>query len=79
MINPCTDRPTFQSAAGCHRLAMTEPDPRSARLVELRQQLETMARQVLTSPIDSLERDALSKQFRVLMDQVLDLRRELEG
>ena len=58
---------------------MTEPDPRSARLVELRQQLETLARQVLTSPVDSLERDALWKRFRVLMDQVLDLRRELEG
>ena len=58
---------------------MTEPDPRSARLVELRQQLETLARQVLTSPVDSLERDALWVRFRVLMDQVLDLRRELEG
>jgi hypothetical protein len=58
---------------------MTEPGPRSARLVELRQQLETLARQVLTSPVDSLERGALHEQFRVLMDQVLDLRRELEG
>jgi hypothetical protein len=58
---------------------MPEPDPRSVRLEELRHELETLARQVLTSPVDSLERGALNDQFRVLMDQVLVLRKELEA
>ncbi|MCP9930593.1 hypothetical protein KBY82_07345 [Cyanobium sp. AMD-g] len=58
---------------------MPEPDPRRIRLEELRHQLETLARQVLTSPVDSLERGTLSEQFRELMDHVLVLRRELEA
>jgi hypothetical protein len=58
---------------------MPEPDPRRVRLVELRRQLETLARQVLATAGDSPEWDALDKQFRERMEQVLVLRGEVEG
>ena len=58
---------------------MPEPDPRRVRLVELRQQLETLAQQLLATPLDSPERDVLDELIRERLEQVLALRLELEG
>jgi hypothetical protein len=57
---------------------MPEPDPRRVRLVELRRQLEDLARQVVATPIDSRERAALDDLIMERLKQVLDLRLELE-
>lgn len=58
---------------------MPEPDPRRVRLVELRQQLETLAGQLLATPLDSPERNALDEEFDERLEQVLALRGDLEG
>jgi len=58
---------------------MPEPDPRRVRLVELRRQLKALARQVLVTPLDSPERNALDERFHERLEQVMALRGELEG
>ncbi len=58
---------------------MPEPDPRRVRLLELRCQLEALAQEVLATSAGSLDRAALDEQFRKQLEEVLDLRAELEG
>jgi hypothetical protein len=58
---------------------MPEPDPRHARLAELRQQLEALGLQVSAAPVGSLERDRLAVQFGDVLAGVLALAEELEG
>jgi hypothetical protein len=42
---------------------MPEPDPRHARLSELRQRLDALGLKVNTAPVGSPERDRLAEQF----------------
>jgi|APFre7841882724_1041349.scaffolds.fasta_scaffold611676_1 hypothetical protein len=58
---------------------MPEPDPRRARLAELRQRLEELGRMVSAAPVGSPDRDALSEQFGQVLAGVLALAEELEG
>lgn len=58
-------------------LPKPELDPRRVRLVELRRRLDAMARQVLSTPLDSPERGILDEQFREQLEQVLALRAEI--
>ncbi|MCP9860879.1 MULTISPECIES: hypothetical protein [unclassified Cyanobium] len=47
--------------------------------MELRRQLKALARQVLVTPLDSPERNALDERFHERLEQVMALRGELEG
>ncbi|WP_159819884.1 hypothetical protein [Cyanobium sp. Copco_Reservoir_LC18] len=58
---------------------MPEPDPRRARLAELRQQLEALGLQVNAAPVGSPERDRLAEKFGNVLAGVLALAEELEG
>ncbi|KAF0652394.1 hypothetical protein L107_13835 [Cyanobium sp. Copco_Reservoir_LC18] len=60
-------------------MPMPEPDPRRARLAELRQQLEALGLQVNAAPVGSPERDRLAEKFGNVLAGVLALAEELEG
>lgn len=57
---------------------MPEPDPRHARLAELRQRLEALGLRVNAAPVGSPERDRLAEQFGEVLGGVLALAEELE-
>ncbi len=57
---------------------MPEPDPRHARLAELRQRLEALGLRVSAAPVGSPERDRLAEQFGEVLAGVLALAEELE-
>jgi len=57
---------------------MPEPDPRRARLAELRQRLEALDLQVKAAPVGSSVRDRIAEQFGEVLAGVLSLAKELE-
>ena len=57
---------------------MPEPDPRHARLAELRQRLEALGLRINDAPVGSPERDSLAEQFGEVLGGVLALAEELE-
>ena len=57
---------------------MPEPDPRQARLAELRQQLEVLGLMVNAAPVGSPERDRLAEEFGEVLGRVLALAEELQ-
>jgi len=57
---------------------MPEPDPRHARLAELRQQLEALGLKVNAAPVGSPERDRLAEEFGQVLGKVLALAEELQ-
>lgn len=57
---------------------MPEPDPRRARLAELRQRLEALGLKVNAAPVGSPERNRLAEQFGEVLAGVLALAEELE-
>jgi hypothetical protein len=58
---------------------MPEPDPRRARLAELRQQLAELARRGNAASIGSPEHDALAERYGEVLAGVLALAEELEA
>ena len=58
---------------------MPEPDPRHARLAELRQRLEALGIQVSSHPVGSPERDALAERYGKELGKVLALAEELDA
>ena len=59
---------------------MPEPDPRHARLSELRQRLDALGLKVVNAaPVGSQERDRLAEQFGEVLACVFALAEELEG
>ncbi|MCP9838364.1 hypothetical protein KBY84_12755 [Cyanobium sp. N.Huapi 1H5] len=57
---------------------MPEPDPRHARLAELRQRLEALGIEVSSHPVGSPVRDALAVRYGEELGKVLALAEELE-
>ncbi len=57
---------------------MPEPDPRFARLAELRQRLAELSRLGKAAPVGSPQRDALAEQYGEVLASVLALAEELE-
>ena len=57
---------------------MPEPDPRRARLAEMRQRLEALGLRINAAPVGSPERDSLAEQFGQVLASVLALAEELE-
>jgi hypothetical protein len=57
---------------------MPEPDPRHARLAELRQRMEALGLRVNAAPVGSPERDRLAEQFGEVLAGVLALAEELD-
>jgi hypothetical protein len=57
---------------------MPEPDPRHARLAELRQRLEALGLRINAAPVGSSERDSPAEQFGEVLGGVLALAEELE-
>ena len=58
---------------------MPEPDPRHARLSELRQLLEALGLRVNAASVGSPERGSLADQFGEVLACVFALAEELEG
>lgn len=57
---------------------MPEPDPRHARLAELRKRLEALGLRVNAAPVGSPERNSLAEQFGQVLAVVQALAEELE-
>ncbi len=58
---------------------MPEPDPRRARLAEMRDRLALLGQEITETPPGSPERAELSDRFGLLLATALVLRKELEG
>ena len=69
---------TVKPARRCAE-TMPEPDPRHARLAELRQQLAELARRCKAAAVGSQERNFLAEQYGEVLAGVLALAEELEG